>query len=649
MLRMADKPDKPARAGTFRRIVGYFRPYRMQVGVVLVAMVVTAVLGLGNPILLSFITNTIVNQLGASHRPIAHPNFVPLTIFAGLMVVIPIVTNLIGVLQTYQTNKVGQSVMRDFRNNLFRHLQAMSFQFFSETKTGEIQSRLQNDVGGIQDVVTNTAASTVSNIAIALTTVVGMAFLSWQLTLISLGLLPVFLYMTFRIGKLRRVISRQTQETMAEMSALTQENLSVSGILLTKVFGQQQRAITRFETENQRLATLELRQQMLGRWFFMMMGTFFSAMPAVTYFVAGHLILGGAGGITLGTIVAITTLQTRLFFPVGQLLQVQVQAQGALALFDRIFEFLDLPIDISNRPSAIPLDSAEARGDIVFDNVQFRYGARQGSATEVLKSAAAAEPAKIVEDRTISAEMDPRPAIDGVSFEALPGQLVALVGPSGAGKTTITYLASRLYDVQSGSVRIDGHDVRDLQLESLAQMIGMVTQETYLFHTSIRENLLFARSDATDKELWAALEAANISEKIAQLPDGLDTIVGERGYRLSGGEKQRLAIGRVVLKDPKILILDEATSALDTHSERAIQSALQPLMRGRTTLAIAHRLSTILRADQILMIAGGRIVERGSHAQLIELGGAYARLYREQFADGHIEAECEDGVIEAAS
>jgi ATP-binding cassette subfamily B protein len=606
--------DRPIQPGTVRRIAVYFNPYRVQVAIVLIAILVIAVAGLANPFLLkAIIDDAIVPR-----------NLNKLTLYAALMIAIPIVTGLIGVGQTYLNNLIGQRVMRDIRINLYTHVQAQALRFFSNTRTGEIQSRLSNDVNGVQDIITNTATSVVSNLTITLSTIVAMLILSWQLTLISLGLLPVFLYITYRVGNVRREISKNTQKSMADMSALVEESLSVSGVLLTKVFGRQERAVDRFRTENQRLADLELRQQMIGRWFFMLISTFFSVAPAFVYYVAGRLIIntspGAAPAITVGGIVAFTTLQSRLFFPIGQLLQVQVQIQGALALFDRIFEYLDLPIEISNKPDAIVLDTPSVRGMVEFDHVTFAYD----SASE-------------------------RPALDDVSFLAEPGQLVALVGPSGAGKTTITYLATRLYDVSSGTVRIDGEDVRDLTLESIADVVGIVTQETFLFHSTIRENLLFARPEASDAEIETAIRAANIYDRIAELENGLDTVVGERGYRLSGGEKQRIAIARVVLKNPRILILDEATSALDTHSERLIQSALEPLMVGRTTLAIAHRLSTILRADQILMVEQGRIVERGTHSELLRLNGAYARLYHEQFADGRIEAECEDGIVAAAS
>lgn len=575
------------------------------------AVLSTAGLGVANPILLKLIID----------QGILGRNLYYLTLYAALMIIIPIITGLIGVGQTYLNNLVGQRVMRDLRNDLYRHLQAMSLRFFSNTRTGEIQSRLANDVGGVQDVITNTATSILSNLATVLSTVIAMLILSWQLTVLTFALMPIFLFITYRVGNIRREISKATQASMANISALVEESLSVSGVLLTKTFGRQERSVQRFTKENQKLADLELRQQMVGRWFFMLISTFFSISPALVYYVAGRLMFSGPKfePSVVGTIVAFTTLQSRVFFPIGQLLQVQVQIQGALALFDRIFEYLDLPIELSNKPNAIVLDPYRARGDVSFEHVTFTY------------------------------EESVAPAVREVTFEALPGQLVALVGSSGAGKTTITYLTSRLYDVSSGSIKLDGRDVRDLTLESIADLIGTVTQETYLFHSTIRENLLFARPDASDEELERAIVAANIAEKMRSLPDGLDTMVGERGYRLSGGEKQRLAIARVVLKDPRILILDEATSALDTHSERLIQAALQPLMEGRTTIAIAHRLSTILRADQILMMQGGRIVERGTHSELLTMGGAYARLYHEQFADGRVEAECEDGVVEAAS
>jgi len=561
------------------------------------------------------------------------------------MIVMPIVTGLIGVGQTYLNNLIGQQVMRDFRNKLYEHLQSLSLRFFTSTRTSEIQSRLSNDVGGVQAVVTNTATSIVSNISTALSTIIAMLFISPPLTLISLGLLPIFLWITYKIGNVRRMTSKETQQSLASLTAMMQETLSVSGILLTKTFGRQQYAQERFEKENQNLTNLEVRQQMIGRWFFMFIGIFFSITPAIVYLVAGWQIIHNPlhPGITLGGIVAFTTLQSRLFFPIGQLLSIQVDIQGALALFDRIFEYLDLPIEIQDAPDALHLKAGETRGEITFDDVSFTYKPDETSImsgstgpdqdngkNENGKEKRAVSPQPVA----LSDESGPRPTLSHVSLDIKPGQLAALVGPSGAGKTTITYLVPRLYDVDSGAVEIDGHNVKDILLASLGEIIGVVTQETYLFNASIRENLLYARTGATEEEMIAAAKAAAIHDRIMELDDGYNTTVGERGFKLSGGEKQRIAIARVILKNPRILILDEATSALDTHSERLIQAALEPLMKDRTTLAIAHRLSTILAADIILVVDKGEIVERGTHDELMELGGLYAKLYNEQFSKG---------------
>ena len=428
---------------------------------------------------------------------------------------------------------------------------------------------------------------------------------------------------------------------MASLTAMMQETLSVSGILLIKTFGRQKYALGQFEKENQNLTALEIRQQMIGRWFFMFIGTFFSIIPAVVYLVAGLQIINHQNifgvGMTFGTIVAFTTLQSRIFFPLGQLLQVQVDIQGALALFDRIFEYLDIPVDIKDAPDAFALDPERARGEVTFKNVSFTYKRDEAKLPSGLipKESNKGEERRSLPSAVPTMGEEPvegRPTLHNISFDIQPGQLAALVGPSGAGKTTITYLVPRLYEADSGTIKIDEHDVKDVTLASLGQLIGVVTQETYLFHASVRENLLYARQDATDEEIIAAAKAAAIHDRIMELDEGYDTIVGERGYKLSGGEKQRIAIARVILKNPRILILDEATSALDTHSERLIQAALEPLMQGRTTLAIAHRLSTILAADVILVVDKGEIVERGTHQELLELNGVYASLYNEQFS-----------------
>ena len=643
---------KERRGRTIGRIVAFFAPYRAQVVVVLVAILATSFIGLINPILLKLLIDDAIPRL----------DFELLNLYVGLMIALPIVSGLIGVGQTYLNNVIGQNVMQDLRGALYGHLQRMPLRFFTETRTGEIQSRLANDVGGVQSVVTDTASSFTSNLATALSTIIAMFIIDWRLTFLSLGLTPFFLYLTYRVGKVRREVSEETQKSLAEMSAMTQETLSVSGILLSKTFGQQENAVRRFRGINQVLAGLQIRQAMVGRWFFMIIGTIFSITPAFVYWLAGYLAINGdPSAPTIGDIVAFTTLQSRLYFPLGQLLSVQVEIQGALALFDRIFEYLEMDPEIVDAPDAVAMDHEHMRGKVAFRDVWFRYptaavpsarahdavaaaaaelALEDGQSPDAASSAApdvALRPPDALDSGPPAIESLPAFGLEGISFEAEPGELVALVGPSGSGKTTTTYLIPRLYDVDRGAVEIDDIDVRRIRLTSLGEIIGVVTQETYLFHASVRTNLLYARPDATDAELEAATRAAAIWDRIGELPQGMDTIVGERGYKLSGGEKQRIAIARVLLKDPRILILDEATSALDTVSERLIQAAFERLMEGRTTIAIAHRLSTILRADRILVYDRGRIVERGTHRELIAHGGLYARLYREQFLGEHHE------------
>ena len=607
--------EQPLRSANVRRVVSLFRPHKSKVATATVLVLITAMLGVVNPLLQVRIFDdifapavngrTVTGVFGFSGLKL-------LVLYVGIMVVVPILSSLIGILQTYITTVIGQGVIQELRNRLYRHLQAMALKFFTDTRTGEIQARLSSDVAGVQTVVTDTFTSIVSNVAILLTTVVAMWLLSPALTVLSLCLVPLFILLTTRVGNIRRNISSETQKTVADLSALVEETLSVSGVLLTKTFGRQKTSTARFERENSRLARLFIRQQMVGRGFMALIGTFFSISPALVYLLAGYLLFGNhgrpvsmplIGTISVGTLVGFTTLQSRLFFPIGQMLQVQIEVTGAFALFDRVFDYLDMTHDIKDKPGALVLRPEDVDGEVEFRDVSFSYVGKEGAQ-----------------------------ALSEVSFRGEAGQLVALVGPSGAGKTTTTYMIPRLYDVDQGAVLIDGHDVRDLQLESLGELIGVVTQETYLFHDSIRENLLFAKPDATDEELLEAIEASAIGDRVRELPAGLDTVVGERGYRMSGGEKQRLAIARVFLKDPRILILDEATSALDTHSERLIQAAFAKLMQGRTTVAIAHRLSTILRADQILVMDRGRVVEQGTHAQLVNRGGLYGRLYLEQFA-----------------
>jgi ATP-binding cassette, subfamily B, bacterial len=606
---VSGSPAAPAHVNlnTARRIVPLFRPYRAQVAAVVGLIVVTSTIGIINPLLIQAVFNKALFVPGG-------PNLRLLVILVAIMAVVPIVNGAIGILQTYETTRVGQLVMRDLRDRLYSHLQTLSLAFFTSTKTGEIQSRLANDVGGVQLVVTTTASSILANVVIFVSTIVAMVIISWQLTIVAVVTVPAFFWLTKIVGERRRQVSRSTQESLAAMSALSEETLSVSGVLLAKVFGNQARDSTRYHEENQRLADLEVRQQMIGQGFYAIVQSFLSITPAAVYLVAGLLLAKGTP-ISAGTVVAFTTLQTRLYFPIGQLLQVSVELRSSLALFDRIFEYLDLVPDIVDARDAVDLPVISSGGHVALREVYFRYpGASQD-------------------------------ALAGVSLQAAPGQLVALVGPSGAGKTTISYLIPRLYDVTGGSVQIDGLDVRHVRQASLAAAIGFVTQESYLFHDSILANIRYGRPTASMAEVEEAARAAYIHDRIMEFPDGYDTTVGERGYRLSGGEKQRLAIARVLLHDPRILIMDEATSALDTASEREVQQALDTLMRSRTTIAIAHRLSTIVNADVINVIDAGRAVEAGTHRSLLRQGGVYASLYQEQFEGGKIQWRCADGDV----
>jgi ATP-binding cassette, subfamily B, bacterial len=602
-------PAAPARANrdTARRVVPLFRPYRVQVAAVVGLIVVTSTIGIINPLLIQAVFNDALFVPGG-------PNLQLLVTLVAIMAVIPIVNGAIGILQTYETTRVGQLVMRDLRDRLYAHLQTLPLAFFTSTKTGEIQSRLANDVGGVQSVVTTTASTILANVVIFTSTIVAMVILSWQLTIVAVITVPVFFWLTKTVGERRRQVARSTQESLAAMSALSEETLSVSGVLLAKVFGNQARDTARYHQENQRLADLEVRQQMIGQGFYAIVQSFLSITPAAVYLIAGLLLARGTA-ISAGTVVAFTTLQTRLYFPIGQLLQVSVELRSSLALFDRVFEYLDVVPDIVDAPDAAGLPAISTGGRVALREVYFRYPGV------------------------------PVDALAGVSFQAGPGQLVALVGPSGAGKTTISYLIPRLYDVTGGSVQIDGADVRHVRQASLAAAIGFVTQESYLFHDSILANIRYGRPTASMAEVEEAARAAYIHDRIIEFPDGYGTIVGERGYRLSGGEKQRLAIARVLLHDPRILILDEATSALDTASEREVQKALDALMGSRTTIAIAHRLSTIVNADVINVIDAGRVVESGTHSSLLRQGGVYASLYQEQFEGGKVQWRCPDGDI----
>ncbi len=585
--------DTPAKPVSLRRVVGLFRPYRKRLGGLLALICLTSLLNVVSPFLLR----------GVIDNAIPEHDIELLSALVGGMIAVSIVSGVFGVLQTLISNQVGQRVMHDLRAAVYAHLQRMSLAFFTRTRSGEVQSRIAYDIGGIDDVVTSTATSTVSTVTTVLATLVAMLALSWQLTVFSLFLLPFFVWLTRRVGNERRRIQSVRQGRLADMSTLVEESLSVSGILLGKTMGRSQELVERFGRESGELADLEVRARMAGRWRMASVQMSFAIMPAAVYWFGGYTIAHGNHVLSIGTIVAFTTLQTRLLFPMQSLLSVGLEVQTSMALFGRIFEYLDLPVNIVERPGARALGGV--RGDVRLRDVWFRYEGADGEANGAAKWTL----------REIEAEI---PA----------GTRTALVGETGSGKTTLAYLVARLYEPERGSVEIDGVNIRDATLQSLAATVGLVSQETYLFHASIRENLRFACPEASDEQVEAAARAAQIHELIASLPQGYDTPVGERGYRFSGGEKQRIAIARTILRNPPVLVLDEATSALDTETERAVQIALDELSRGRTTIAIAHRLSTIRDADQILVLDGGRIVERGTHEELLELGGRYTALVR---------------------
>ena len=623
-MRGASRGDQPQRRmpGLVRRISGAFQPYWTTVLAIGLLIVVTAGLGVVNPVLIQVMFDS------ALFAPDG-PNLDLVWTLAAIMGGVVVVTGSLGILQTWLTQQVGQRVMRDLRDRLYSHLQSLSLGFFTSTRTGEIQSRVANDVAGIRIVVTGTVSNILSNVVILISTLIAMFVISWELTLVAAGITPVFAVFSYWVGKRRRAMSSLVQESTAEMTAITQETLSVSGVMLTRLFGAQQREIDRFRQQNVRLSDLEIRREMTGQAVWAGIQIFFSLSPVVIYVLAGYLLFGafGQSGVSAGTIVAFTTLQTRLYFPISTLLRTSVELQSSLALFERIFAYLDIRPEIVDAPNAVDIPVDDVTGAVAFRDVRVNY-----------KS-------PLLEDEDDGSEVDAAWALDGVSFDVQPGQLAALVGPSGAGKTTISYLIPRLYDATRGTVSIDGVDVRSINLQSLARMVGYVSQESYLFHASIRENLTYGNPEASESEMHAAAQAAYIHERIMQFPEGYDTVVGERGYRLSGGERQRLSIARVILHQPRLLILDEATSALDTTSERYVQSALEPLMKGRTTIAIAHRLSTIIAADVIFVVDKGRIVERGTHFELVAGRGLYAELYEQQYESGGVECICEDGVV----
>ncbi len=605
-----------------RRALGYARSYWAFVLLVLVAIVVTSLLGLIPPLLYrDLIDNVLPNR-----------NFARLNLLALGMIGIPLLNGLIGVGQRYLSARMGEGIIFDLRQEMYAHLQRMSLRFFTHTKSGEIISRLNNDVVGAQSAVTGTLPNIVTNVITLATTLAVMISIEWRLALLSVVVLPLFLLPARRVGRILRNIRRRAMEYNADMSNIIGETLGINGALLVKTFGRQRHEVERFRETNRKVRDIGVRRALVGRWFFLGLGIASAIGTALIYWVGGHLVLSEA--ITVGTIVAFAAYLTRLYGPISALSNVQVEFATSMVSFERVFEYLDLPQEIQDRPGAVELDGAA--GHVRFENVSFSYLVKDDSPLPVLPDAGknGDQPEDAI--RTVASR---RWALDTLSFEMQPGQLIALVGPSGAGKTTVTYLLPRLYDPTEGRIILDGRDLHDVTLESLARQIGMVTQETYLFHDSVRANLLYARPDATQDELEAACRAANIHDFIASLPEGYDTLVGERGYRLSGGEKQRLAIARVILKDPRLLILDEATSHLDSNSEALIQAALEPLFEGRTSLVIAHRLSTILAADKILVLDEGRLVEEGTHSELLARGGLYAHLYQTQFGAEQVEPQ----------
>ncbi|EMY33491.1 xenobiotic-transporting ATPase [Arthrobacter crystallopoietes BAB-32] len=573
-----------ARKVPLRRIAALFKAHRGSLAVVTFVIVASSVVAMASPFLLRAVIDHALPQ----------QDLQLLVALVGGMLGVAVVTAVLGVIQTWISTRVGQQVMHRLRSEVFTHLQRQSVGFFTRTRSGEIQSRITNDIGGMQQVVTSTATSIAANLTTVVATGVAMVALSWQLSLISLVVMPPAVLLTRRIAQLRLAVTAAKQRELADLNVTVEESLSVSGIQLSKTMGTGPALAERFARSSQRLIDLELRSELAGRWRMATMSIIFAAVPAVIYLAAG--LPATAGALSIGTVVAFTTLQTGLFRPLMGLLNVGVQVISSLALFARIFEYLDLPVEIADPPRPRTIRASEVRGDVRFEEVSFSY---PGSST---------------------------PALDGVSLEVPAGSSLALVGATGSGKSTLAALMARLQDPTSGRVTIDGIDIRNLRLSDLAQIVGVVSQDTYLMHATIAENLRYAKPDATDANIEAAARSARIHDLIASLPDGYDTMVGSRGHRFSGGEKQRLAIARTLLRDPRILILDEATSALDTRTERAVQEAFDQLSVGRTTITIAHRLSTIRTADQIAVLDGGRVAEAGTHQSLLEIGGRYAAL-----------------------
>ncbi len=573
-----------AREVSLRRIARLFSPHRRAVMIVIAVIVASSIVAMASPFLLRHVIDVALPQQDVA---------LLIWLVAG-MVTVAAVTALLGVVQTWISSRVGQQVMHRLRTDVFAHLQRQSIAFFTTTRTGEVQSRITNDIGGMQSVVTSTATSIASNLTTAVATSVAMLALSWRLSLISLVVMPPAVYLTRRVARMRREITAQRQRELADLNVVIEEGLSISGIQLSKTLGAGPALVDRFTASSTRLVDLELRSELAGRWRMATMSIVFAAVPAAIYLAAG--LPATSGGMTIGTLVAFTALQSGLFRPLMGLLNVGVSLVSSLALFARIFAYLDLPVDVADPAEPVDVEPATVRGHVRLQDVTFIYPGGDG------------------------------PAVDGVTLEVPAGTTLALVGPTGSGKSTLASLVARLADPDAGRVTIDGIDLRDLRLSDLSRIVGVVSQETYLLHTTVRQNLRHAKPDATDAEIEAAARAAQIHDHIAGLPEGYDTVVGSRGHRFSGGEKQRIAIARTLLRDPRVLILDEATSALDTVTERAVQDAFEALSVGRTTITIAHRLSTVRTADRIAVLEAGRVIETGSHADLVALDGRYAAL-----------------------
>jgi ATP-binding cassette subfamily B protein len=617
-----NQPPPEIDRALIKRVLAYARAYRTHLVVVLVTIVVISLLTLLPPLLMRQLIDVAIPSGDLS-----------LVTWLGLaMIAIPLINGVVGVAQRRASSSMGEGIIYDLRRELFAHLQGMSLGFFTNTKTGELMSRLNSDVVGAQQAVTSTFVTLAANVFTVVATVFIMAKLEWRLTLLAISMLPLFLYASRKVGTRLRVIRRQQMDANAQMNSVMQETLSVSGALLVKLFGRAGHEGDRFGTHAADVRDLGVRQATIGRWFFMALSIVSALGTAVTFWLGAVLVINGS--LTVGTIVALTAYLGLLYGPLSALSNARVEITTSLVSFERVFEVLDMPIDIEESEDPVVLEPVEGR--VSFDDVWFTYDESNEAGLESVRRFSWRDSGQLDE---VQRRAPTGWALEGISFDVEPGQTVALVGPSGAGKTTLTYLVPRLYDVSKGAVRIDGVDVRDLAAGTIAHGVGVVTQETYLFHDTIEANLRYAKPDASIQELRDAAEAANILEFIDSLADGLTTRVGERGYRLSGGEKQRVAIARVILKNPSVLILDEATSHLDAVSEALVQEALEGIMKRRTSLVIAHRLSTVVSADKILVIDGGRMVESGTHAELLAADGMYTHLFQTQFRDAEVSSE----------